>query len=168
MPSTSRARNRAQLTVGLAAAALLAMSACTSKTDTATPTTTAATGSSTTAAAGAPTTAAPGPTTTTTAPKKEIGNSDVKAALTASDPELWALVNYNIMSWEAFSGFNIPLVAGADETKGVPLCEAVSKVVYGAGNNDTSIVIAIGASDTDITGKPLVVRKNSADTCKPA
>jgi hypothetical protein len=170
---TSRAprRNRVRvaLTIGLTATALFGVAAC-SKQEASTPTassapTTSAAPSTTAPAGGASTTAAPATTTTSSAPK-EIGNSDVKKALEASDPELWALVNYDIMSWDAFNGFNIPLKPGADATKAVALCEAISKVVY-QGNAETPIAIATGASVDDITGTPVVKRANKAGACAP-
>lgn len=169
---TSRARPR--LTVAAVALALVVGGACSAKDNpAAAPATTKAAGApGTTAAAGSSSSAAPttaAPTTTaapaTTKPKKEVGNTEIKAALSVEKPDLWALVNFDYMSWDAFGGFNIPLV-GSDTSRAVELCEAVSEVVY-EGVEETPIVIAVGVSADDIVGTPVVERKNLAGTCAP-
>ena len=120
----------------------------------------ASTAPASTTTAGPATTAAPATTTL----KKQIGNSDVKAALSAEKPELWALVNYDYMSWDAFSGFTIPIPEGTDVAKAIELCEAVSEVVY-EGEEETTIVIATGVSADNFNGTPVVERKNKAGSC---
>lgn len=152
--------------------ALVLVAGCAAKeAATATPPSTAsgATNATTTAPASAPpsTTATSAPTTTTTAPKKEVGNADIKAALSASAPELWALVNYDYMSWDAFGGYNIPVPTGTDAAKAIALCDAVAGLVHDA-RPETPIVIAVGVTADDIQGTPLVQRPNKAGTCAAA
>ena len=176
MPAPLFTRAPKRVALGFATAALLVVTGCGAKDSppTATPATTIATPPTTTTAAptstAAPTTTA-SPTTTstttsTTAPaKKEVGNTDIKLALEASSPDLWALVVFDYMSWDAFGGFNIPLTAGADRARAVELCDAVSKVVYEGNNDETRIVIAVDVSADDISGRPIVERANKAGAC---
>lgn len=136
----------------------------TSATDTAAPTDTGATdtASDTAADTDATDTAASG--------GKDLSNPDIKAELSKSDPELWALVNYNYLSWSAFGGYNVILNVGADASKAVDLCNALSALVYDSEvykpTPDTPIVIAVPESADDYTGKPAAERKDKADTCK--
>jgi hypothetical protein len=167
-------RGRVRLAVGVAAAALLVTTACSSKQEAASPSSTTALAATTTAAGkgnAAPTSAAGDASassttsTTSTTLAEEVGNPEIKAALSASDPELWALVNYDLMSWEAFGGFNIPLKPGADASKAVALCQAVAKVVH-PGSPDTPIVVSVDVSVSDLIGKPVAKIADKSDTCK--
>ncbi len=105
----------------------------------------------------------------TTASLKELSNSNIKAILSEQEPELWALVNYDYLSWNAFGGYNVILNEGADASKAVALCEAFSAIVYESDEfkpqPDASIVIATPTSATDVTGTPVVKRENAEGTC---
>src|SRR5690606_13115958 len=80
-------------------------------------------------------TTAPSGTTVT----EDIGNADIRAALEADEPELWALVDYDVMSWDAFGGFTIPVPAGTDVATATELCEAVAEVVDRGGDDTITI-----------------------------
>ncbi len=108
--------------------------------------------------------------TDTAAGGTELSNPAIKKELSASNPDLWALVNYDYLSWSAFDGYNVLLNVGADATKAVDLCNALSALVYDSkvykATPDTPIQISVPADASDYTGKPVAKRDNKADTCK--
>lgn len=169
MTITTRFQTRTRIVAGLALGALVVAGAACSKTDETSTSATTAKPAATSAPAkdgGAATTSTEAPATTK-APKKEVGNAEVKAGVSASHPDLWALVDYSVMSWDAFSGFTIPVPAGTDVAKATELCEAVSDVVY-EGSASTVITIAGGVSMDNLSGTPIVVRNGKSGTCAAA
>jgi hypothetical protein len=163
-------RTPVRLTLGLVAAATLLLGACSSSSDdSGTPTTTAASSGSGGSTPGTSASGSSGSGSTgTSAPSgteapEEIGNDDIRTALEADEPELWALVDYDVMSWNAFGGFIIPVPEGTEVATAVELCEAVSEVVYEG--PDEMITIATGVSIDDLQGTAIVVRESESGTC---
>lgn len=150
-------------TTALALGALGAVVGCSSSdSGGSTSSTTATTAGSSTTGSTPGTTASDSPGTTT-GTVVEIDNDDILSALQADEPELAALVDPDLMSWNAFGGFVIPVPEGTDTATAVELCEAVSVVVYQGG--DDSIVIATGVTLDNLQGTPIVERASEAETC---
>ncbi len=131
-------------------------------------TTPASGGTGTTAAANG----SVGTTEAAAAALKELSNSDIRRELSTSKPELWALVNFDYLSWTSFTGYNVMLKVGADTSKAVEICEALSALVYDSTTYKptpkTSIVVAKPADANDVQGTPLAKRGGKTDTCKKA
>lgn len=168
-------RSFAGVTAGLAVVSLSLAAGCSSsdsKSNEKTSTTTTKAGSTATTAAAASSDGDTGTTEVAASDDKgkEIGNSDIKAALSESDPDLWALIDYNVMSWDAFNGFTIPVSDQASADQLMSICEKVSDIVYGGGsiNDNTAIAVATGVSMDNLVGTVKVTRENKDGSCEAA
>lgn len=161
-------RPSARLMLGLLTSAVMLLGACSSSSDDSSAgdsTTTVATTTAPDTSTSDTTTADTEPADTTMA-VEDIGNNDIRKAMEVDEPELWALVDYDVMSWDAFGGFTVPVPAGTDVAKATELCEAISKIVYQGPDN--SITIAGGVSMDNLKGTPIVVRTGASGTCAAA
>ena len=163
-----RGISRRPITIALvsAAVALGVVTGCSSSdtgTSASTTASTAGTGSTGSTPGSTPGTTEADSTGTTVGTTDEIDNDDIIAALEADSPELAALVDYDVMSWNAFGGFIIPVPEGTDSATAIELCEAVSEVVYQGG--DDSIVIATGVTIDNLAGTTIVERTSESATC---